>query len=264
MKWWTILGADNIGVPFRVLLRSYLIANFFSLFLPSSFGGDIYRLYTLRKYNLDNFQNASSVLFDRISGLFALTSISIISYSVFYRRIINYYFLSLYLLSIIIFFIFSSERTIYFLSLKDLKIIKYIVTILKSFSSYKNNKSVLYTSLLISFLFHNNIILYIKLYCIAMNIDMDITYLYTVVPLIYLTEALPIAINGLGLREGAFIFFFMQTGKTMEEAMGISLLVITMRYLFALTIGGASFLGTLVPFNAASVKDERIEGTTTE
>ena len=37
------------------------IGNFISLFLPSSFGGDIYRIYALKNYNSDYLQSTSSV-----------------------------------------------------------------------------------------------------------------------------------------------------------------------------------------------------------
>lgn len=40
-----------------------------------------------------------------------------------------------------------------------------------------------------------------------------------VIPLIYLTETLPISINGLGVREGAFVFFFTQAGYAAEKAL---------------------------------------------
>jgi glycosyltransferase 2 family protein len=85
-----------------------------------------------------------------------------------------------------------------------------------------------------------------KLYCIGLNIDIGLKYLFMVIPLIYLTEALPITINGLGVREGAFVFFLSQEGYTKEEALGLALLVITMRYLFSLTIGGSLFLKVIL------------------
>jgi hypothetical protein len=63
-----------------------------------------------------------------------------------------------------------------------------------------------------------------------------------VIPLIYLTEALPISINGLGVREGAFVFFFTQTGVSKEKALALGLLVISIRYIFVMLTGGSLFL----------------------
>jgi hypothetical protein len=59
-------------------------------------------------------------------------------------------------------------------------------------------------------------------------------------------EIIPISINGFGVREGAFVFFFLQLGYKREEALAVSLLLITIRYIFSLTIGGSLFLKRLL------------------
>ena len=97
-------------------------------------------------------------------------------------------------------------------------------------------------SLIISFWFQINIVILNHFYCFALNIDLSITYLFIVIPLIYLTEALPISINGLGVREGAFVFFFTQAGVSKEKALAVGLLVISIRYIFVMLIGGSLFL----------------------
>ena len=246
LKWKYILTSDNIYAPYLFLLKSYFIGSFISLFLPTSFGGDLYRVYSLKRYNLDALQNASSVLFDRICGLFALASISIISYTFFYKHIIDYRFLGIYFFGIILFLIFSSERVLDFLDTIKLKILSFFLSILRSFNQYRSRKKTLLKSLVISFVFQNNIIWVVKLYCVALNIGIDIKYLYMFVPLIWLTETLPISINGLGVREGAFVFFFVQAGYTKEEALAVALLVIAMRYLFFMTIGGSLFFKAML------------------
>jgi hypothetical protein len=67
-----------------------------------------------------------------------------------------------------------------------------------------------------------------------------------VIPLIYLTEALPISINGWGIREGAFVFFFVKAGYSSVEALSVGLLVITMRYIFSILTGGILFFKELL------------------
>lgn len=246
LKWKCILSGDQIYVPLFFLFKSYLLGNFISLFLPSSFGGDIYRVYALKKYNPDFFQNASSVLFDRLSGLFALCSISIISYALFFKSSINYKFMAIYLVGVFLFFFMSSGRFLSFFSGTTVKLFSSLLKILKSFNQYRTKKAVLIQSLVISFLFQSNIVVINKVYCIALNIDISLQYLFMIIPLIYLTEVLPISINGLGLREGAFVFFFSQAGCTNEQALGLALLVITMRYMFSMVFGGPLLLNMMI------------------
>lgn len=245
-KWKIILTADDKKVPFWFLFKSYLIGNFISLFLPTSFGGDIYRIYTLRLYNQDYIQNTSSVLFDRISGLFALASISAISISVFYKDFINYKFLILYGFAVGAFWLLTSRFIITKLEGIHNKFIKPFIGVIESFHQYRKNKKILFLSLAISFLFQSNIVILNKFYCHALNIDLPISYLFMVIPIIYLTEALPISINGLGVRESAFVFFLTRKGVMPEEALALGLLVITIRYFFSFLFGGTLFLREMV------------------
>lgn len=245
IKWKIIISAEK-KIPFLFLFKSYLLCGFISLFLPSSFGGDIYRAYSLKKYNLDSFQNISSVLFDRLTGLFALSSISVVSFVTFYGKEIDYKFLFMYLISTSLFWIFSSEKMITILSNLKLKPLKFILKILQSFNQYRTNYSVLLKSLAIAFLFQSNIVFLNKLYCVALGIDIQLSYLFMIIPLVYLTEMLPISINGLGVRESAFVFFFVQAGKSSEEALALSFLVISMRYLVCVIFGGPLFLKTFI------------------
>lgn len=244
-KWRYILTAERLFIPYKFLLKSYLIGNFFGLFLPSSFGGDIYRVYSLGKFNPDSFQNVSSVLFDRISGLFALVTISILSYAIFFRSFISTNFLLAYILATLVFWVISSDSIIEILSRYRFRLIKFITRICSSFNKYRKDRSVLLKSLAISFVFQGNVVFINKLYCVALGIDIDIRYLFLVIPLIYLTEAIPISINGLGIRDGAFVFFFLRAGYSSEDALALSILVITMRYLCILTFGGTLFLKTM-------------------
>jgi uncharacterized protein (TIRG00374 family) len=257
-KWKYILTAERVFVPYKFLLKSYLIGNFFSLFLPTSFGGDIYRVYSLGKFNPDSFQNASSVLFDRITGLFALVTISILSYVTFFKSFISSNFLLVYILATLVFWIISSDGIIEILSKYKFKIIDFITKICSSFNKYRKDKSILLKSLAISFFFQSNIVLINKLYCVALGIDMDIRYLFMVIPLIYLTEAIPISINGLGVRDSAFVFFFLRAGYSSEEALALSILVITMRYFCVSILGGTLFL-KIVFFDQKSENEKLIK-----
>lgn len=256
LKWKIILTAESKDVPFLFLMKRYLIGNFISLFLPSSFGGDLYRIYALGEYNKDYLQNISSVLFDRISGLFALASISIISFIFFYKETISYQFFIAYALAILTFWGLTSSRFIVKLQKTNKKIIRFFNNILKSFQNYRKNLRVLALSLVISFWYQINIVILNHFYCFALNIDLPITYLFTVIPLVYLTEALPISINGLGVRESAFVFFFTQIGLTKEKALALGLLVISIRYIFILLLGGSLFLKEML-FSKTTKKCKR-------
>jgi uncharacterized protein (TIRG00374 family) len=246
VKWKVILSADEKPVPYLFLLKSYLIGNFISLFLPTSFGGDLYRIYALKEYNKDYLQNTSSVLFDRITGLFALLSISILSFALFFGSMIDVAILALYAAAILVFWIMTTRWFLKFFEKFKSKLVQFPRRILISFSQYRSNIPVLLASLCISFFFQSNIVFLNKIYSVALNIDISTAYLFMAIPLVYLTEALPISINGLGIREGAFVFFLNQAGFTSEQGLALGLLVISMRYLFAVSLGGSLFFVEMI------------------
>ncbi|HXW03710.1 MAG TPA: lysylphosphatidylglycerol synthase transmembrane domain-containing protein [Vicinamibacterales bacterium] len=77
-RWGVLLEAQGIGLPFRRLTESFLVATFFNNFLPSNIGGDVVRI-------ADTAPNAGSktvattvVLLDRGLGLLGLVLIAAI------------------------------------------------------------------------------------------------------------------------------------------------------------------------------------------
>ena len=237
-KWKIILKAENIRVPLVSLLNRYLIGNFISLFLPSTFGGDIYRVAALRRFNTDIYQNTSSVLFDRITGLFALTSLAIVAHTITFGSMINYFLIGGYVALLAGFLIFASDQFSNSRLFIGSKYLNPVIRIAESFNRYRHNASIMANTILFSFLFHNNVVIISKLYCLSLNIQMPLAYLYVVIPIVYITEAIPITINGLGLREGSFILLFQHLGYTANDAMALALLLITVRYSISLVLGG--------------------------
>ena len=73
------LGAAGITIPFISNLRLYFIGLFYNNFLPGGIGGDGYKIYLLnRKYKKPVKQIFLSVLFDRLSGLWAICMLMIL------------------------------------------------------------------------------------------------------------------------------------------------------------------------------------------
>ena len=90
-----------------------------------------------------------------------------------------------------------------------------------------------------------------KIYSTALFIDISFAKLLVVIPLVYLTEVIPVSINGIGIRDSAFVYFFVLVGQTKEEGLAIALLVLAMRYLSGL-VGGAVLLASVMHKNFLS------------
>jgi glycosyltransferase 2 family protein len=245
LKWQVILRSDGVRMRLPFLIKTYMIGNFISLFLPTSFGGDVYRVIAARGVNQDLAKSTSSVLFDRLSGLFALISICMIAYVVLPEQPYGIVVLIVYALGVVGFFVVSSNAAGRLIESSKVGLIKKAAKILLSFRNYRRNPRAMLLILLLSFLFQFNIVVINKVYTEALGLNVDFGILLIIIPLIYLTEVLPISINGLGVRESAFAFFFVQIGLTVGDALAVSVLIVGMRYLVGL-LGGSLLLATVV------------------
>jgi uncharacterized protein (TIRG00374 family) len=99
----------------------------------------------------------------------------------------------------------------------------------------RREKKLLAHALLLSFLFHTLTVVntLICAYAVGWN-TAPVGDLFVVLPLILLVGALPVAPGGLGLQEGAFVFFLTGIGATPAHALGIGLILRAKSYLLAL------------------------------
>jgi uncharacterized protein (TIRG00374 family) len=79
LKWYILLRAQGINVPFRAVLSYTYIGFFFNNFLPANVGGDLMRGYGLARYTDQAAEVAVSVVVDRIVGLMAFMSSAVVA-----------------------------------------------------------------------------------------------------------------------------------------------------------------------------------------
>ena len=245
LKWKLILRADGLNTPFLRLLKVYYIGNFISLFLPSSFGGDIYRVYALGSDNQRFGKTTSSVLFDRLSGLLALLTIALMGYISLPGGQYDLVLLMLYLSGIGTFYLLTSKRTIDKLQDSRFKMVQKSTVLITSFRTYRLDYRMLCQVLVISLIFQFMVVVINKIYALSLSIDVPFGELLVIIPLVYLTEVLPISINGIGIRDSAFVFFFTAIEHTKEEGLAMALTVLTMRYVSGL-MGGLVLLCSVI------------------
>lgn len=248
LKWRIILKSDGVDTPYWTLLQSYYIGNFLGLFLPSGFGGDIYRVYTLSSAGMRVGKVTSSVLFDRLTGLSALLSIALFGYISLPGTDYDIALAALFLLGVAIFLLLTSKHVIQKVSGYNYTLVRHLTALLTSFRSYRIDFRHFWKIVAIAFLFQFLIVVNNKLYTLALSINIPFSVLLVIIPLVFLTEVLPISINGAGVRDSAFVFFFMMIGHTKEEGLAIGLLVIAMRYMGGL-VGGSVLVASVIKRN---------------
>jgi len=78
LQWAWILKAAGIEAPRREIRRLYFIGLFFNNFLPANIGGDAYKIVDLGRKEKRSMGVFCSTLLDRLIGLTALTSLAVV------------------------------------------------------------------------------------------------------------------------------------------------------------------------------------------
>lgn len=249
-RWEILLKIFSKKLSFFELVPVYWVGLFFNLFLPSAVGGDAVKIYKLAKKHGHAVEFTTSVLMDRIIGLVSLTLLALINILVFKSPVnIKAAENIIYILSFILFsffvFIFSSrivkKLTFARRILSFLKLEKIVKNFYLSFNLYRDHLGSLFGAAAVSLT--ANVIVAFSFYFLALAVgtDVPLIFFFIVTPVIFLITVLPISISGLGLQDGAYIFFLGQIGISPTVAFSISILSHFIRYLTGL-IGGAFFM----------------------
>ena len=248
-KWKMLLAADGVQVPLPRLLSSYLIATFFNLFLPSSIGGDSYRVVDASRHG-GAAKSFASVFADRLTGFLALAIWGLLFSALGWSRLPDkrILFLPVLVFGLMAAMVFALVQRTWlvavwrFLRLDRLqKLDAFLHRFLDSLAGYHANRALLAKVFGISLSFQMMAIAII--FCISQALAWQVPFIYfcIFVPLITLGEALPISIFGIGVRDSLYVFFFAQGGATREQALSLALVYVLITVVYSF-LGGILFL----------------------
>ncbi|ODS34560.1 MAG: hypothetical protein SCARUB_00295 [Candidatus Scalindua rubra] len=242
-----ILGIQKFNYNLRQLIKLYFLGIFYNNFLPTQYGGDIFKAYILSYEQKDKFPIYYSILADRIIGFSSIIFIGFIAAIISFESLeflgnAKYIYLVFPILFFLLLYFLSSswsKKTInFYLTTFGLKNLQDKINLANdSITPIKNNKMELFIVIFISFLVQTNI--YLAFYAISLALHMDVIlfYFFLFFPAIAMISAIPISINGIGVRESGIVFFFINAGVTANMALSLSLLILFFLVIDAL-IGG--------------------------
>lgn len=245
-----LTAKSNQRVSFLSLLEIYWIGMFFNLFLPSQVGGDIVKAYKLSKRSKQANDSVAAVVMDRIIGLTSMVFVAGLAL-VFGRYSLNVsvawkaIMCALLICVAFYYFIFNKKamNKMQFMVqwLKWLKINDLARDIYFSFNAYQDRFNVLGYAFLISIAFNSMGFIGGYFLARAVGVDLPLVYFFILLPLISVITLVPVSISGIGLQEGAYVFFFSQLGVDPAKALGISILSHILRFGVG-AIGGLIYL----------------------
>ncbi len=233
-RWAYILQAQNAELTFLQLIRFNFISMFLAHFLPTSIASDFVRLYCVSRYMPDPRDAVSSIVIDRIIGLFSLAVLVLLSMLAWRQmrltplsEVMSWGLMVALFVSIAI-PLGLQHRPLaqgvnaWLYRVSHITGMSRIRELYENFLVYQHRRTVMVNALLMSFL--NLFIATIEFYVIAQSLSSNVSLLYffVFIPLVVFLSMIPISIGGIGLLENALAFFFYHVGMSIEMCVGMA------------------------------------------
>lgn len=222
-KWGIIAKKMEFKTNTLDFIRYYFIGMYFNLFLPSTIGGDVGKAYYLYRNEPSRKKTEAifSIIIDRVTGLFILLIMATIASFTKYAANLPTYITSG--ITVITFCAFVTLFLVYFTLNKSLIPVKFLSIEYQEYLRNLVSIKFLLTIFLYSLLFHISVILIHIFIGYSINIDINPIYYFIIYPIVSILGFIPIAFNGIGIREGAYIFLFslLSVNKSLGFSFGI-------------------------------------------
>ncbi len=250
-KWYLLLRSRDVAVSFFRAWALYMIGIFFSLFLPTSMGGDLIRIHELGKITGKRAEAAASVFIERFSGMIILFLFTIVALFM-QRQLLSVAWMTMSLLVAVtvsagLIWVIVDERPYRFLiklfsgraALLD-KILGKLDNLHGAVVEYRDDRFALFIALLNTFVFYFLAVVNVYVTALAFSSEVQFVPILVAVPLIMFIMNLPISIGGIGLMEFAFIFIFEISGYGSALALSTALLM-RVKIFFDAGLGGVLY-----------------------
>ena len=231
IRWQILIKAQEDWAPISFLAKSYLVGSFFNLFLPTRIGGDVVRIWDGSRYSKSLIKSSAIVLVERLSGVIVLFLFAFCAslirldmaqqFPVIWVSLILSFFglslLALFLTPVADIILEKLPEKSRFNTIKQ-KIRQFRETIL----FYGKRKRALGKAFFWAALLQINVIFHYYLIGEALHLGIELLDYLIFIPIVHLILLIPITINGLGLREGAYLEIFRYYGISSAAAISFS------------------------------------------
>jgi len=246
IRWRELLRAMLMQVGFRRLLQIIYVAQFFNQVLPASIGGDVIRIWMVRRDGCSLSKGVVSVFIDRFIMILILLILAIFGYFMLRRSFAvsgtSFIVLGAFIIvpvALLILITFQTDA-LRFLSRRLWEFVSLPIQHLRMFLVHpKALASVSFFSLVS----HANIILTVFLLMLAFDAKASFLIVASLTPLVLVAANLPISFGGWGVRELAMVTAF--AGLGVPEAATLSASVMLGIISILVTLPGAVIFAAL-------------------
>jgi len=245
-KWQVFLKTAGVHLGYWKLFRYYLISCFFNVFLPSSVGGDFKRMIDVTLETPKRAAAIGSILADRGTGLYCLM-VYCLFVALFRWEKIGGSWISGTITLLTGGITLGAPIAVCVIGRIGPKMAGWgkwsekFARVLQSLALQVRHPVGLAVGLSLSLLLL--LLSNVAVWCLAQALSIPASWeaIFVSVPIVFALASLPVTINGIGIREGGFIYFLGLYGVAPESAVAISLGILALLIALGL-LGGILFV----------------------
>jgi hypothetical protein len=232
-RWRVLLETQHVAVPRYRLLNSYLVATFFNNFLPSNIGGDVIRVHDTASAAGSKTLATTVILMDRGIGLLGLLLVAAIGATSVPASggtmplLAPALWLSFVSGMLVVLPVILVPRGVARL-LSPLRRIhqewvsERIARLTDALDRFGRAPWAMLWGLCGAVAVQAVLVAFYAAIVRSMGIPVSWWHLAVVVPVSFVVQMAPVSVNGFGIREAAFSFYFSRLGLSIESAMAVS------------------------------------------
>jgi uncharacterized membrane protein YbhN (UPF0104 family) len=247
-RWQLLLKAQDVTLPGRKLFGSFLVANFFNNFLPSNIGGDVIRIRDTAPAAQSKTLAATVVLVDRGLGLMGLVLMAALgatmAVSMHGQGVLPIWPSWLWAgfaigAAVAVPAMYSPQGVGRLLKpltwLHPEWVDRQITALTQTLSRFRDKPLSLIGCFGGAVVVQALVVAFYLTVVHALNIPVTAPDLAVIVPLSIVVQMLPLSVNGFGVREATFSFYFARVGLPIESAVLLSLVAAAITMLHSLS-----------------------------
>ena len=253
-RWGLLLEAQGLKFPFRTLTGSFLVATFFNNFLPSNIGGDVIRIADTAPAAGSKTLATTVVLIDRGIGLLGLVLMAAIGASAGRRlgdgaggglgagMLWAGFGVATMIATPALLMPHGLARL-----LQPLRVLhpewvdERIDRLTGALARFREAPAALAGCFAGAVLVQTLLVTFYLAIAHSMRIPVGFTELAVIVPVSFIVQMIPVSMNGFGVREATFGFYFTRLGLPLESALLVSFMGAALIMVFSLS-GGVTYM----------------------
>jgi hypothetical protein len=236
-RWQVVLKAQGVPLSLFYLFFLYLEGLFFNNFLPSSIGGDAVRFVELGKDIKDYSVSFTSILTERVLSSITLGFVSFTAALFIYPELkeIFLWVLIFFLGCCLLFVLFLLTPEIFLRSTSRL-LEKYKLKSVSNELLKVRKTSAVVEVVTLSLFFQLSLVFMNWAIFHGLGISLNPLHYFIFIPITQAVSLIPLSFNGLGFREGSYVFLFSYVG--ISSPLSLTAALIFLLLVVLLSLGG--------------------------